>query len=692
MKIRPSGRRITKDSGLSQKYVTVGRIQPSSSGTNGGINKPVTFAVKPEIDKMDTNDVKISYENFNTVTQEAGMKTQQSYLQQQQRNPQKDYDMVQDDAFEVTSRPSRPSQTITVVGNKTNDVKVFRSKNHKGMKAKSIRKAQNVPSVDEKEVDSTNVMVSNPIERDLPAQEMEVEGAPDIHITEIEKTPLPVPSMRKSSEVVNHEPLDSDMIVPVEPPELKSKIADQDDVMVEVVSSGGYKSGLAAFNDVFNTIKFRTNNDRALRKNTTRNIIYSQPINSDTPEVQIETEAFKVTSNHRQEDIMLEIHHDPDRDDDLIEDHVVNATNVQSKQVKTEVKVRPKVEQDTELIDDSDVNASVVKPRHMKTEMKVKPKVDQDAEVIDDSDANVVKSRQMKTEVKVKPKVDQDAEVIDDSDINASVVKPRQMKPEVKVKPKVDRDFEVIEDGDNIEKVNKKSNKPAKKQTVKAKNPTVALNFEPIPEMKKSKPSNKTDVKVMNKDTQKEEELEAKAQRHKKRNSERQHGKVKHKHVNPDKNQEQVEERGIAKLKFKPIAPAKVVQAEQQVSTEPENQDGALATHNDKAPEKTTKSVNPEVVTEVVTIFTLEAGFWLSSLATTVAARPEATRLSRTRGVRPMSSVTFAAMRAMMISFYRGLGPGCVLDGFSGKVELSGRRKRAESEHASASELSPGRR
>src|SRR5580698_11219888 len=58
---------------------------------------------------------------------------------------------------------------------------------------------------------------------------------------------------------------------------------------------------------------------------------------------------------------------------------------------------------------------------------------------------------------------------------------------------------------------------------------------------------------------------------------------------------------------------------------------------------------------------TLDAGFWLSSLATTVAGNPAATRFSRTRGVWPINSVTFAAMRAMMISFFRGLGPGSLV-------------------------------
>jgi hypothetical protein len=51
---------------------------------------------------------------------------------------------------------------------------------------------------------------------------------------------------------------------------------------------------------------------------------------------------------------------------------------------------------------------------------------------------------------------------------------------------------------------------------------------------------------------------------------------------------------------------------------------------------------------------TLDAGFWLSSLATTVAGSPAATRFNRTNGVRPINSVTFAAMRAMMISFFLG--------------------------------------
>src|SRR5580698_2411378 len=55
--------------------------------------------------------------------------------------------------------------------------------------------------------------------------------------------------------------------------------------------------------------------------------------------------------------------------------------------------------------------------------------------------------------------------------------------------------------------------------------------------------------------------------------------------------------------------------------------------------------------------FTLAAGFRLSSLATTVAGKPADTRFRRTKGVRPISSVTFAAIRAI---FY-------LLVAFSGK-------------------------
>ncbi len=43
--------------------------------------------------------------------------------------------------------------------------------------------------------------------------------------------------------------------------------------------------------------------------------------------------------------------------------------------------------------------------------------------------------------------------------------------------------------------------------------------------------------------------------------------------------------------------------------------------------------------------FTLSAGFWLSSLATIWAFTPAVTLLSRTSGVRPISSVTSFAMR-----------------------------------------------
>src|SRR5580692_10494027 len=57
---------------------------------------------------------------------------------------------------------------------------------------------------------------------------------------------------------------------------------------------------------------------------------------------------------------------------------------------------------------------------------------------------------------------------------------------------------------------------------------------------------------------------------------------------------------------------------------------------------------------------TLDAGFWLSSLTTTEAGSPAARRFNRTNGVRPINSVTFAAMRAMMISFFWGHGPGPV--------------------------------
>src|ERR1035438_8888971 len=63
------------------------------------------------------------------------------------------------------------------------------------------------------------------------------------------------------------------------------------------------------------------------------------------------------------------------------------------------------------------------------------------------------------------------------------------------------------------------------------------------------------------------------------------------------------------------------------------------------------------IIAKPMRSFTLLTGFWLSSLATTVAGSPAAMRLSRTSGVRPMSSVTSAAMRAMIFSFFRAKGP-----------------------------------
>ncbi len=69
---------------------------------------------------------------------------------------------------------------------------------------------------------------------------------------------------------------------------------------------------------------------------------------------------------------------------------------------------------------------------------------------------------------------------------------------------------------------------------------------------------------------------------------------------------------------------------------------------------------------------TLDAGFWLSSLTTTVADNPAATRFNRTNGVRPINSVTFAAIRAMMISFFPGAGPDLSCSGYWGLVQLIG--------------------
>jgi hypothetical protein len=50
--------------------------------------------------------------------------------------------------------------------------------------------------------------------------------------------------------------------------------------------------------------------------------------------------------------------------------------------------------------------------------------------------------------------------------------------------------------------------------------------------------------------------------------------------------------------------------------------------------------------------FTLAQGFWLSSFATTSAAHPSVTLLSRTSGVLPINSVTSLAI------FIVGFSPG----------------------------------
>src|SRR5208283_4756195 len=80
---------------------------------------------------------------------------------------------------------------------------------------------------------------------------------------------------------------------------------------------------------------------------------------------------------------------------------------------------------------------------------------------------------------------------------------------------------------------------------------------------------------------------------------------------------------------------------------------------------------------------TLDAGFWLSSLATTVAGNPAATRFNRTNGVRPINSVTFAAMRAMTISFFRGTGPDLWCFGYWGGAAYRVRKSSALQAHFS---------
>ena len=67
-----------------------------------------------------------------------------------------------------------------------------------------------------------------------------------------------------------------------------------------------------------------------------------------------------------------------------------------------------------------------------------------------------------------------------------------------------------------------------------------------------------------------------------------------------------------------------------------------------------------------------QTGFWPSSLATTVAGRPADTRFRRTSGVCPINSVTFAAIRAMIFSFFRDRVPDTSWKMRGIAVELSG--------------------
>src|SRR5580658_8656942 len=86
------------------------------------------------------------------------------------------------------------------------------------------------------------------------------------------------------------------------------------------------------------------------------------------------------------------------------------------------------------------------------------------------------------------------------------------------------------------------------------------------------------------------------------------------------------------------------------------------------------------IIAKPMRSFTLETGFWLSSLATTVAGSPAATRFNLTSGVCPISSVTSAAMRAIIILLLPGKhGPGSldVADFGSGAACLV--RKSAQS-------------
>lgn len=91
------------------------------------------------------------------------------------------------------------------------------------------------------------------------------------------------------------------------------------------------------------------------------------------------------------------------------------------------------------------------------------------------------------------------------------------------------------------------------------------------------------------------------------------------------------------------------------------------------------------------TVLDARCWFWLSSLATTAAPRPAVTRLSRTKGVRPMISVTSTAIRAIVFSSFRDALPDLSNELFWGCGCLVKQTGSGAKARKSGSELSPGR-
>jgi len=296
-------KRLLINSRASQKYVDVGQIQPFSSNTNGGKNKPIIFHPKAEITKLDSNDVYMPHEEPDVEAQNAAIITRSSEQQLRLRQPERQYDVVHNNSLEETSRVSRTPQGFTIVGNQQTDIKVrqFKSKNSRN---KSGRSTYQVVEIDErKEINPSLSSVAPKSEsvttaKKRVAKKRDVEEIPE----QLEELPRPevIAKNVQNKQTIRVKPIEDIPEATIEDRKFQESHLNKSDIVPNVLQANSFRVGLASIDDIHVEMRNKSKKVKKERDELILNNITGSNLSNDiTDIVDIQNSTFGLANNQK---------------------------------------------------------------------------------------------------------------------------------------------------------------------------------------------------------------------------------------------------------------------------------------------------------------------------------------------------------------------------------------------------------